>query len=112
MSVSHPLAGRRKQQTKGLCTLGARRIKKDSEMPDCSRGIRCIKNIRTGGAGGVFYEAKVLLCDAQVRSENNELNIRQVMMKKKRGELGVITSFMVSSEYMENSESCINQRVT
>lgn len=32
--------------------------------------------------------------------------------EKKRGELEIITSFIVSSEYMKNLESCINQRVT
>lgn len=58
MSVSHPLAGRRKQRTKGLCTLGPRPTKR---IWKCQTGVGEYFASRTCGttAQGVFCEVKL-----------------------------------------------------
>lgn len=99
MSVSHPLAGQRKQQTKGLCTLGARRIKRTRKFQTVAGEYAAS---RTSGSAvpGVCDEAKVCaVMHKFVQKTMNSTSSGDDEKKKK------------SYEYMKNSESCINQRV-
>lgn len=104
MSVSHPLAGRRKQQTKGLCTLGARRIKRTRKCQTVAGEYAASR--RRG------YVTKQRCCSVMHKFIQKTMNSTLSGDDEKKEENFFITSFIVSSEYMKNSESCINQRVT